>query len=155
MNSDCGNTGRIKHFKRPEERPVTRAERGRVTFLWGGLTRRHERLISAGMEALGYRPALIPTPTKADFQTGKEYCDNGMCNPSYFTIGALINYLKRLRDEQGLSTEEIVRDYAFFTAGSGGPCRFGMYEAQYRVALRNSGFDGFRVLLFQQKGGLR
>ncbi len=29
-----------------------------------------------------------------------------------------------------------------------------MYEAEYRLALRNSGFDGFRVLLFQQGGGL-
>ncbi len=42
----------------------------------------------------------------------------------------------------------------FFTAGACGPCRFGMYEAEYRLALRNSGFDGFRVLLFQQSGGL-
>jgi predicted nucleotide-binding protein (sugar kinase/HSP70/actin superfamily) len=29
-----------------------------------------------------------------------------------------------------------------------------MYEAEYRLALRNSGFDGFRVILFQQSGGL-
>jgi len=29
-----------------------------------------------------------------------------------------------------------------------------MYEAEYRLALRNSGFDGFRVMLFQQSGGL-
>src|ERR1043165_842989 len=29
-----------------------------------------------------------------------------------------------------------------------------MYEAEYRLALRNSGFEGFRVLLFQQSGGL-
>ena len=42
----------------------------------------------------------------------------------------------------------------FITAGACGPCRFGMYEAEYRLALRNSGFDGFRVLLFQQSGGL-
>jgi predicted nucleotide-binding protein (sugar kinase/HSP70/actin superfamily) len=29
-----------------------------------------------------------------------------------------------------------------------------MYESEYRLALRNSGFDGFRVMLFQQSGGL-
>ncbi len=29
-----------------------------------------------------------------------------------------------------------------------------MYEAEYRLALRNAGFDGFRVILFQQSGGL-
>ena len=29
-----------------------------------------------------------------------------------------------------------------------------MYEAEYRLALRNAGYDGFRVMLFQQSGGL-
>ncbi len=53
-----------------------------------------------------------------------------------------------------MSKQEIVDSYVFVTAGACGPCRFGMYEAEYRLALRNAGFDGFRVLLFQQSGGL-
>jgi len=145
----------IRHFRRPVERDVTRPERDNVTFLWGGLTARHEALITAAMQGLGYRVQLLPTPTKADFQTGREYGNNGMCNPAHFTVGALINFLKSLRDVEGLSTEEIIRNYAYYTAGSMGPCRFGMYESEYRLALRNSGFDGFRVLLFQQKGGMK
>jgi predicted nucleotide-binding protein (sugar kinase/HSP70/actin superfamily) len=64
-----------------------------------------------------------------------------------------VRFLQSLEDN-GLSRQEIVDNYVFFTAGSCGPCRFGMYEAEYRLALRNSGFDGFRVLLFQQSGGL-
>src|SRR5262249_22654045 len=44
--------------------------------------------------------------------------------------------------------------YVFFTAGSCGPCRFGMYEAEYRLAVENAGFHGFRVLLFQQDDGI-
>jgi len=64
-----------------------------------------------------------------------------------------VKYLKSLK-ETGLSMEEILNNYVFFTAGSCGPCRFGMYESEYRLALRNAGFDGFRVLLFQQNGGL-
>ncbi len=146
--------GRINHFKRPVEQPVTPAERSHVTFLWGGFTERHGALITAAMRGLGYRLELIPTPMKDDFQTGREYGDNGMCNPAYFTIGALINYLNRLRDDRGLSVDEICRDYAFITAGSCGPCRFGMYESEYRVALRHAGFDGFRVLVFQQQAGI-
>lgn len=146
--------GGVRHFKRPEERPFLRAERERVTCLFGGLTRRHDELILAAGRGMGYKADRIPVPTKEDYQTGREYCDPGMCNPAYFTIGALINYLKRLRDVEGMTPAEIIRDYVFVTAGSCGPCRFGMYEAQYRLALRNSGFDGFRVLLFQQKGGL-
>ncbi len=43
----------------------------------------------------------------------------------------------------------------FLTAGACGPCRFGMYVTEYRKALRDAGFDGFRVMLFQQQGGLK
>jgi len=141
------------HFKRPTERPFTSSERGRVTLLFGGLTIRHDELLLAGLRGLGYKVARLPVPIKADFQAGKEYGNNGQCNPTYFTVGNLVNYLKDLRDKQGIPAETIVSDYAFITAGSCGPCRFGMYEAEYRLALRNSGFDGFRVLLFDQGGG--
>ncbi len=146
--------GPVSHFKRPKERAFTKAERGNVTIWLGGLTLRHEQLIVAGLEGLGYRVGLIPTPVKADFQAGKEFGNNGQCNPTYFTVGALVNHLKRMRDEERLPLEQILSDHLFITAGACGPCRFGMYEAEYRLALRNSGFDGFRVLLFQQGGGL-
>jgi len=144
----------LRHFKRPREVPFSRAERGQVTVWFGGLTLRHEDLVQAGLEGLGYHVGVIPTPTKADFQAGKEFGNNGQCNPTYFTVGALVNHLARMRDEQGMPVEQILRDHVFVTAGACGPCRFGMYEAEYRLALRNSGFDGFRVLLFQQSGGL-
>jgi len=144
----------LRHFKRPREVPFRRAERGQVTVWFGGLTLRHEELVQAGLEGLGYHVGVIPTPTKADFQAGKEFGNNGQCNPTYFTVGALVNHLARMRDEQGMPVEQILRDHVFVTAGACGPCRFGMYEAEYRLALRNSGFDGFRVLLFQQSGGL-
>jgi predicted nucleotide-binding protein (sugar kinase/HSP70/actin superfamily) len=144
----------VTHFRRPDERPFTRAERERVTVLFGGLTTRHEQLVLAGLEGLGYQVDVIPTPEKADFQAGKEYGNNGQCNPTYFTVGALVNYLKDLRDRRGLSRDQILDEYVFITAGACGPCRFGMYEAEYRLALENSGFGGFRVLLFQQNGGL-
>ena len=54
-----------------------------------------------------------------------------------------------------MPVEEIVENYVFVTAGACGPCRFGMYVTEYRKALRDAGFDGFRVLLFQQQGGLK
>jgi predicted nucleotide-binding protein (sugar kinase/HSP70/actin superfamily) len=154
MNEAGLSIGPPSHFRRPRERPFTKQEKDRVTVLFGGLTLRHEHLLQAALEGLGYKVGLIPTAGKADFQAGKEYGNNGQCNPTYFTVGALVNYLKGLRDCHGLSAEQILDDYVFVTAGACGPCRFGMYEAEYRLALRNSGFDGFRVLLFQQGGGL-
>ncbi len=143
----------LHHFKKPVERPFTADQRGRTTLLFGGLTWKHEKLVHGALEGLGYLAEAVPTPDVRAFQTGKEYGNNGQCNPTYFTVGNLVQYLQAL-EEQGLSKQEIIDRYVFFTAGACGPCRFGMYEAEYRLALRNSGFDGFRVLLFQQSGGL-
>ncbi len=141
------------HFKRPDERPFTRAQRFNTTLLFGGLTWKHEKLIQGALEGLGYKVRSLPVPDVQAFQTGKEFGNNGQCNPTYFTVGNLVQFLQSL-EKQGLSRREIIDSYVFFTAGACGPCRFGMYEAEYRLALRNSGFDGFRVLLFQQSGGL-
>lgn len=143
----------IRQFKRPAERPFTKEQRAHTTVLFGGLTWKHERLIRGALEGLGYKAEPLPTPDVKAFQTGKEFGNNGQCNPTYFTVGNLVQHLQRL-EAQGVSREEILDKYIFITAGSCGPCRFGMYEAEYRLALRNSGFDGFRVILFQQAGGL-
>ena len=139
--------------ERPAEHPFTASQRPHTTVLYGGLTWKHERLIHGALLGLGYKPEALPVPDVAAFQTGKEYGNNGQCNPTYFTVGNLVRFLQGL-EKQGLSREEIIDRYVFVTAGACGPCRFGMYEAEYRLALRNSGFDGFRVLLFQQSGGL-
>ena len=143
----------LHQFKRPAERPFTRDQRPHTTLLFGGLTWKHEKLIHGALEGLGYLAEAVPTPNVKAFQLGKEFGNNGQCNPTYFTVGNLVQFLQNL-EEQGLTKEEIIDKYVFFTAGACGPCRFGMYEAEYRLALRNSGFEGFRVLLFQQSGGL-
>jgi len=141
------------HFQRPAERPFTRDERAHTTLLFGGLTLKHEELITAAMQGLGYKVEPLPCPDVRAFQTGKEYGNNGQCNPTYFTVGNLVKWLQDQRDS-GVDKQELMDNYLFLTAGACGPCRFGMYEAEYRVALRNAGFDGFRVHIFQQKGGL-
>jgi predicted nucleotide-binding protein (sugar kinase/HSP70/actin superfamily) len=143
-----------EHFHRPVERPFRAEERDRVTILFGGLTAKHEWLIKSVFQSAGYKVEVLPTPDVAGFQLGKEYGNNGQCNPTYFTVGHLIKYLQHL-ESTGLSRQEIVDNYVFFTAGSCGPCRFGMYEAEYRLGVQNAGFDGFRVLLFQQTDGIK
>ena len=142
-----------QQFHKPIENPFTKSQRDRTTILFGGLTWKHESLIHGALESLGYKCEALPVPNKKAFQLGKEYGNNGQCNPTYFTVGNLVEFVQGL-EEKGMSKQEIIDKYVFITAGACGPCRFGMYEAEYRLALRNSGFDGFRVLLFQQGGGL-
>jgi predicted nucleotide-binding protein (sugar kinase/HSP70/actin superfamily) len=143
----------IHHFHKPIERPFTADQRHKTTLLFGGLTWKHEKLVHGALEGLGYRCEVLPTPNVKAFQLGKEYGNNGQCNPTYFTVGNLVQYLQTL-EESGVKREDLINNYVFLTAGACGPCRFGMYEAEYRLALRNSGYDGFRVMLFQQSGGL-
>lgn len=144
----------LRHFRRPAERPFTALERDRVTILFGGLTWKHERFIQAAFQACGYQFQPLPNPTLESYHLGRSFGNPGQCNPTYFTVGNLIQYLRTLRS-QGLSKKEIIDKYVFFTAGSCGPCRFGMYESEYRMALENAGFGGFRVLLFSQNDGIR
>src|ERR1700727_2151405 len=145
---------RMREFKKPVERTFTANERDYVTILFGGLTWKHEEMIKAVFHGSGYRCENIPTPVVADFQAGKEFGNNGQCNPTYFTVGNLVRYLQGL-EQQALTRQQIIDNCLFFTAGSCGPCRFGMYEAEYRSALQNAGFDGFRVLLFKDSDGIK
>lgn len=143
-----------QHFHRPIERAFTADQRTHTTILFGGFTWKHEDLIRAVFQGCGYKCEKIPVPDVAAFQLGKEYGNNGQCNPTYFTVGNLVQYLQFL-EKEGIPRQQILDNYVFFTAGSCGPCRFGMYEAEYRFALKNAGFDGFRVLLFKDSDGIK
>jgi predicted nucleotide-binding protein (sugar kinase/HSP70/actin superfamily) len=133
----------------------TAEQRPHTTILVRGLTLAHDDLIAAALRGLGYKAELMDTPDNEALQYGKEFGNRGQCSPTYFTVGNLVKTLVRMRDEQGIPTETILNDYIFVTAGACGPCRFGTYVTEYRKALRDSGFDGFRVMLFQQQGGVK
>ena len=142
----------VRHFKRVEERPFTAEERPRTTILYGGLTLAHETILQGALEGLGYRAEPLPCPDNQALAVGKEYGNRGQCNPTYYTVGNLVKYLQELRAR---GVRDIEDRYVFVTGGGCGPCRFGMYEAEYRKALRDAGFPRFRVLLFQQTAGLK
>jgi predicted nucleotide-binding protein (sugar kinase/HSP70/actin superfamily) len=124
-----------------------------VTILFGGLTWKHERLIEGLLAGAGYLCQRLSETDRAAHEIAQEYCASGLCNPVYFTAGNLLRYLRRLQDS-GLSAAEIVKKYVYFTAACGGPCRFGMYESEFRSALNAAGFEGFRVLSFSQDHGI-
>ena len=86
----------VHHFQRPVELPFTADQRDRVTILFGGLTWKHEVLVHAALAVAGYKVEVVPTPDVPAFQLGKEYGNNGQCNPTYFTVGNLVQYLQNL-----------------------------------------------------------
>jgi len=131
------------------------SERAKVTILCGGLTMAHDYLVAGALTGRGYNVRALDCPNNDSLRFGKEFGNKSQCNPTYFTVGNLVKELSRIRDEDGLTSQQVIDQYVFLTAGACGPCRFGMYVTEYRKALRDAGFDGFRVMLFQQTGGLK
>ena len=143
-----------KHWFDEVPRTFTRDQREHTTVLVSGLTMAHDLFVQAALRGIGYKVLAMDVPDNDALQYGREYGNRGQCNPTYFTVGNLVKYLDGLR-ERGMTKDDIVKNHVFVTAGACGPCRFGTYVTEYRKALRDSGFDGFRVLLFQQTGGLK
>lgn len=139
----------------PVPRQFLMKDKATTTILFGGLTMAHDYLVEGALKGLGYTVKHMDCPDTESLRFGKEFGNRGQCNPTYFTVGNLIKYLHHLRDVEGKSKEEIIHNHLFITSGSCGPCRFGTYVTEYRKALRDAGFDGFRVLLFQQQDGLK
>lgn len=143
----------IEHWYDPAPKTFTRKQRDTTTILIAGLTAAHDFFIQSAFNGVGYKVKALDIPDNKALQVGREYGNRGQCNPTYFTVGNLVKYLLQLRNS-GISTDEIVKNYLFATVGSCGPCRFGTYVTEYRKALRDAGFEGFRVILFEQNKGV-
>jgi predicted nucleotide-binding protein (sugar kinase/HSP70/actin superfamily) len=144
-----------EHWRDLNPQAFTRDERSTTTILCGGLTMAHDTLLTGALAGVGYKVRALDCPDTESLRFGKEFGNRGQCNPTYFTVGNLVKYVSHLRDVEKMPVPDIIKNYVFMTAGACGPCRFGSYVTEYRKALRDAGFDGFRVLLFQQQGGLK
>jgi len=144
-----------EHWRDDNPVTFTGSQREHTTLLISGLTMSHDLFLQGALRGIGYKVKAIDCPDQSALQFGKEFGNRGQCNPTYFTVGNLVKYLTYLRDDQKMPVKDIIANHVFLTAGACGPCRFGTYVTEYRKALRDSGFEGFRVLLFQQQGGLK
>lgn len=145
----------VAHYVEQQFDDPTTASKAHTTILISGLTLAQDFLVEGALKGLGYTVKSLDCPDNEALRYGKEFGNRGQCNPTYFTVGNLVKVLAHMRDVEGVPTEEILDRYVFMTAGSCGPCRFGMYVTEYRKALRDAGFEGFRVLLFQMNGGIK
>lgn len=130
-------------------------ERGTTTILVSGLTVAQDRFFCSFLRGQGYKLIMMDVPNNDSLRIGKEFGNRGQCNPTYFTVGNLVKVLTHMRDVKGIPTEDIIRDNVYLLASSCGPCRFGSYITEYRKALRDSGFEGFRILSASQTAGVK
>ena len=86
------------------------------------LTMAHDEFVASALKGIGYNTRSMECADVASLRFGKEFGNKAQCNPTYFTVGNLVQFLQGL-EEQGLSREEIIDRYVFFTAGACGPCR--------------------------------
>ncbi|MFN3814269.1 MAG: hypothetical protein ACK4SM_06580 [Aquificaceae bacterium] len=124
-------------------KPFTKEERSRTTVLFGGLTWKHEKLIKAFLENMGYKASPLPAIKRIDLDVGKEYVDVGACCPTTFTAGNLARTIMELEMSKG----KVVDDYVFVTIGACGPCRFGQYHESYERVLEGLNLKDFRIFL--------
>lgn len=142
------------HWHDPVPSTFTAEQRAHTTILHAGLTMAHDLFIQSAFRGMGYKVQAMDVPDNRALQFGREFGNRGQCNPTYYTVGNLVKQLKQM-EASGISKKDIIEKYLFATAGSCGPCRFGTYVTEYRKALRDAGFEGFRVILFQQTGGVK
>src|SRR4029077_16504353 len=78
---------------------MTKKERAHVTLLISGLTAAQDFLCEGALRGLGYNVHYFGVSDNKGLQTGKEFGNRGQCNPTYFTVGSLVQHLIDLRDK--------------------------------------------------------
>lgn len=144
----------VQQWFEPPTPKFTKGQRQATTIWVSGLTWSQDLFLAAALRGIGYNVKTMPVPDNQALQFGKEFGNRGQCNPTYYTVGNLVKHLRTL-ESNGLTKQRIIGENVYITAGACGPCRFGTYVTEYRKALRDSGFDGFRVLLMEQSGKVK
>jgi predicted nucleotide-binding protein (sugar kinase/HSP70/actin superfamily) len=135
-------------------RPWHRRDRKTVTLMFNFVERRKSFFFGAFIKRLGIAFRDMGDHVKEDVTYGRLYGNRMECNPMYFTSGSLIRNLLLIEKETGLSREEIAEKYVFLGGGGQcGPCRYGMYPAEYLKVVNEAGFKDFRILIFSSDIG--
>ncbi|MFQ6133272.1 MAG: acyl-CoA dehydratase activase [Armatimonadota bacterium] len=92
----------------------------------------HAYALAAAFEASGMPAEVLPEPDEETLMWGRRHTTGKECFPCIVTTGDMV---------KTVMNPEFERDkYALFMGGSGGPCRFGQYNALQRMVLDELGF---------------
>jgi predicted nucleotide-binding protein (sugar kinase/HSP70/actin superfamily) len=141
--------GDVVHFRQFDNPPWKKENRDGVTVLLSVVEPRKSFFVSAFLERMGIRYVDLGGFDADMFNLGKRYATPSLCNPSYYVSGQIIRYLDETRARTGLSKAEMCDRHVFVCpSGPCSPCRYGMYTQEYRKALHDAGYVGFRIITF-------
>lgn len=93
----------------------------------------HAFALAAAFQACGMKAEVLPEPDEETLYWGRRHTTGKECFPAIVTTGDMVKRVKQ---------PDFDRDrYAFFMGGSGGPCRFGQYNALQRLVLDELGYE--------------
>ncbi|MBN1503959.1 MAG: CoA activase, partial [Candidatus Eisenbacteria bacterium] len=92
----------------------------------------HAYGLAAAFEASGMPADVLPEPDEETLHWGRKYTTGKECFPCIVTTGDMVKFVNRPDFDR--------KKYAFFMGGSGGPCRFGQYNALQRIILDELGY---------------
>ncbi len=96
------------------------------------------KLVAAALRNQGYNAKALPFETAEAFQMGKRESRGGECLPCPATFGT---FLKSVED-----SGDNPNQHALFMPTASGPCRFGQYCTQNRIALDRMGWEEIPVV---------
>ena len=98
----------------------------------------HFPILTAALQALGYRVELLPEVNDKAIELGLKYVNNDACYPAIVVIGQLI---------EALASGKIDSERAaLLLAQTCGPCRATNYPALLRWALHDLGYDNVPIV---------
>ncbi len=93
----------------------------------------HAYGLAAAFEACGMKAQVMDEPDEETLAWGRKFTTGKECFPCIVTTGDMVKYAMRPDFDRN--------KYAFFMGGSGGPCRFGQYNALQRMVLDDLGYE--------------
>jgi len=104
----------------------------------------HAYGLAAAFRACNVPAEALPEPDEETLLHGRRWTSGKECFPAVVTTGDMVKFVTR---------PDFDRDkYAFFMGGSGGPCRFGQYNALQRMVLDDAGYPDVPIYAPNQAG---
>ncbi|NSW54596.1 MAG: CoA activase [Armatimonadetes bacterium] len=105
----------------------------------------HAYAVAAAFRACGMPARVMDPPDDETLMWGRKYTSGKECFPCIVTTGDMVREVMR---------PDFDRDTAaFFMGGSGGPCRFGQYNALQRMVLDDLGYTDVPLYAPNQASG--